>query len=195
MRHLNGKFKCYSTTKVKKLYQNRYLHEINQLKRSIQNWDDLYSEELTEDHIGQLIRIEVLGKSISEKYAWAIPDLRALKILSNYSPLIEIGCGKKYWGSQIERISQIHVVGYDRDIESETFGEVLQGGAEVLLNKEYEHHNLFLCYPDEDTSLAYECLENFQGIILAAYTTKRKCILMYTLVYVLVIYTHLCMCV
>mmetsp|Transcript_7858 Transcript_7858/g.19988 ORF Transcript_7858/g.19988 Transcript_7858/m.19988 type:complete len:164 (-) Transcript_7858:188-679(-) len=31
------------------------------------------------------------------KYAWAIPDQRAIRIIANFSPLVEIGAGKGYW--------------------------------------------------------------------------------------------------
>lgn len=43
--------------------------------------------------IPQMIRVEVLGQPLSEKYAWAIPNEAALQVLSHFSPLIEIGCG------------------------------------------------------------------------------------------------------
>ena len=47
-----------------------------------------------DDRMTEWVRIRIVGKALLEKYSWAIPDDRSLKILSNFSPLIEIGSGK-----------------------------------------------------------------------------------------------------
>jgi hypothetical protein len=149
--------------KVKKLYKNRYLNRIRRLRTSIPNWDDLFVVDSIESRINQLIRIEVLGKPLCEEFSWAIPDYRALKILQNFSPLIEIGCGNNYWGWLLKQMSNKILVGFDKCIETSCWDEVHRGGPEVLKEQKYRNHNLFLCYPDENESLAIQCLENYTG--------------------------------
>lgn len=100
-----------------------------------------------------------LGESLVDKYAWAIPDERALRILRNFSPLIEIGCGANaYWCHLMERAG-IDVIGFDknpskRDEEAvrtthQSQFRVRKGGPEILSKKKFMDRTLFLCYPDE----------------------------------------------
>ena len=37
-----------------------------------------------------------------KKYSWAIPNEKSIKVLSNFSPLIELGCGKGYWSRLLQ---------------------------------------------------------------------------------------------
>ena len=37
------------------------------------------------------------GDALRRRYAWAIPDERALRVLAHYGPVVEIGAGKGYW--------------------------------------------------------------------------------------------------
>jgi len=85
-----------------KLVGNPYLNEVHKLKNTIPNWDDFFNESANETRMEQWIRLEVLGEPLAKKYAWAIPDDRAIKILSNFSPLVEIGCGKAYWSRLLQ---------------------------------------------------------------------------------------------
>ena len=34
-----------------------------------------------------------IGETLVNKYSWATPDERALKILEHFAPIVEIGCG------------------------------------------------------------------------------------------------------
>lgn len=38
-----------------------------------------------------------LNLEAAEKYAWCVPDERALKVLAHFAPIVEIGAGKGYW--------------------------------------------------------------------------------------------------
>ena len=97
-----NKKKYYSKSK-KNIKRNNYLLHINKLKKTIPEWDTFFCddksksiEENNEIRGNNWIRLEVLGQTLLEKYSWAIPDERSLRILANYSPLIEIGITSIY---------------------------------------------------------------------------------------------------
>lgn len=147
----------------KKISSNPYLKEVKMLKSTIPNWQNIFCENAASDRINQLIRVEVIGQPLSEKYSWAIPNLRAIKILEFFSPLIEVGCGKGYW-AYLLKSKGIDIVAFDRKVKKSCWTEVKKGGPEKLLDKNIvQNRSLFLCYPDENTSLAMNCLENFSG--------------------------------
>ena len=104
------------------------------------------------------------GEKLVTEFAWAAPDARALRILRQFQPLVEIGSGlNAYWGRCL------HESGVDIDCfdilekkkknkgtkrasrEGDIF-EVKKGGPDVLLRDAYKDgkRNLFLCFPDED---------------------------------------------
>lgn len=86
-----------------------------------------------------------------------------MKILENFSPLIEIGCGKGYWASLLLQ-RNVNIVAFDREVVNDSWTNVLKGGPEMLLVKKISRgRNLFLSYPDEDGPMAMECLRNFKG--------------------------------
>lgn len=130
-----------------------------------------------------------LGERLIDQYSWATPDDRAIRILKNFSPLIEIGCGSNaYWCSIMQRPG-IDIVGYD--IKPETGGllshpsgvspaigrfPVRKGGPNVLENDDNRNRTLFLCYADDDInenspllsdgspmSLGSACLRHYRG--------------------------------
>lgn len=126
-----------------------------------------------------------VGEELVDKYAWAIPDQGAFRILKHFAPLVEIGCGANaYWCKQMKR-NGIDIVAYDSNPvnggkiakSKKSKGQKLQtktGGPEVLGHSSNEGRNLFLCYPDENDnageeegeeqfSLGAACLEEFQG--------------------------------
>jgi hypothetical protein len=72
-----------------------YYQEVQQLKETIPNWDNLFGFKVDpESRSNDWVRIDVLGEPLTKKFAWSIPDEQALKILMNFCPLIEIGAGK-----------------------------------------------------------------------------------------------------
>lgn len=144
---------------------NKYLNQVQKLKQTIPNWEDLYCVESEQSRIEQLIRVEVLGKPLCDKYAWAVPDPKALRILAEFSPLIEIGSGKAYWASLLSKSPySADIVCYDKYEIEKPWTTVHQGGPEILQNKKISRgRNLFLCYPDEAESMAIQCLQHYQG--------------------------------
>jgi hypothetical protein len=89
--------------------------------------------------------------------------------LAQFSPLVEVGAGKGYWASLLREREGVDISAYDAFIDSERCDDywttVQHGDSNVLLKPEFASgtHNLFLCYPDEQTSMAIACLERFQG--------------------------------
>jgi hypothetical protein len=156
----------------------KYLKEVNRLKKTIPDWDHMFDADNddVESRIGQMIRVEVIGQSLCEKYSWAIPDERALRIIHSFSPIIEIGCGKGYWAYLLQQRG-VDIVAFDifDDGEDDDKGEsdglgssswfdVQYGGPEVLGDEAVSHgRTLLLCYPDEGNSLAKECLDEYEG--------------------------------
>jgi len=35
------------------------------------------------------------------QYSWAIPDVRAIKAIQAFGPVVEIAAGKGYWGGEL----------------------------------------------------------------------------------------------
>jgi hypothetical protein len=105
---------------------------------------------------------KVFGKLCSH-YAWAVPDERALNILQQFSPIIEIGAGKGYW-AKLLRNRGVDIIAYDKFVNtSKCWTNIVRGGPETLISPVHVKRNLFLCYPDEDESISIYCLENFRG--------------------------------
>lgn len=142
--------------------ENAYYTEFSKLKKSIPCWDSFFVVP-EQDRVHNWVRLEVLGNAMCEKYSWAVPDSRALKILKNFSPLIEIGAGKGYICKLLQD-SGVDIVAFDREIDSSSaWANVKVGGPKKLLKPLAKGRNLLLCYPDEDSSLASQCLANYDG--------------------------------
>ena len=82
--------------------QNKYLKHVRRLAKTIPNWNDLFSEELSDEaRMEQWIRLKIMGGPLISDYAWAVPDDKALNILRHFSPLVEMGAGKGYWSRYV----------------------------------------------------------------------------------------------
>lgn len=118
-----------------------------------------------------------VGEDLINKYSWATPDDRAIRIIRNFAPIVEIGCGKNgYWAKCLKK-SGVDIVAFDKSVDnggqimggrnietkkkkrrmknkisSQNGFRVQQGGPEVLLRPEIcdANRNLMLCYPDEN---------------------------------------------
>lgn len=117
--------------------------------------------------------LNYLNLTAAEKYAWAVPDERAIRILCDYAPVVEIGAGRGYWGSMLLKRGKVYD-GYDitpwnrKGEKYPAWCEIKQGSANVLAAPENHKKTLFLCYPDdfqsENTkSLALACLKKYRG--------------------------------
>jgi hypothetical protein len=138
-----------------------------------------------------------------DRYAWATPDCRALRILHHFAPLIEIGCGANaYWCRQLIQQYGTDVVGYDvaphsgGSIASQVARQnnakrkrneftVQLGGPDVLSQSEHQHRTLFLCYPDENDSENEENVEEVQNGERNQYSMAADCLQHYTGTYLI----------
>jgi len=164
---------------------NPFLKEFKALRKSIPEWNSMFTSHI--DNAARAdawVRIEVLGQSLCKKYSWAVPDDRALRILSQFAPLVEIACGKGYWSSLL-RDRGVDIVATDKytgidltakkkrrknskskpiDFDGSTnWTDVELAGPEILLSERFKERNLFLCYPDESESVGIESINNFSG--------------------------------
>jgi hypothetical protein len=146
--------------------QNPYLREVRRLRKTVPNWDTLFSGDDDQECRNAWVRLDVLGGPLCDKYAWAIPNKRALNIIANFSPNVEVGAGKGYWASLLQAIG-VDVLCFDKkDNQPGCWTEVQKGGPTVLKEKACRKRTLFLCYPDDSNGLAMKCLECFTGDII-----------------------------
>lgn len=121
-------------TKKGRRSSNDYLSEALELKKTIPNWDSFFSEAADDSRAEQWVRLSIIGASLSDRYSWAIPDSRALSILQNFAPLIEIGAGKGYWGDLLKK-KGIDIICFDKLVPESPWTEILLGGPEKLKQK------------------------------------------------------------
>lgn len=168
-------------TKVRVDKANTYAKEIKELKATIPCWDNMFSSEVDpEDRAQAWVRLEVLGEPLVQKYAWAVPDEKALQICASFGPLIEIGSGLGYWAHLLQQRS-VDIVAVDKYTHGseEAWCTVIRGDAKILKtdiaktkldpktnakkDKKRTPRTLLLCYPDQGENMASSCLENFEG--------------------------------
>lgn len=143
--------------------ENIYLQEARLLSQRYPKWDQYFTDAVEYDEF-KMVRQEIEEESnrLVEKYAWAIPDERCLRIITHFSPLIEIGSGKGYWARLLKGMGA-DIIAYDKYLPppNQRWTEVCKGGPEVL--KKIRDRTLLLCYPDEGESIAAACLDFFTG--------------------------------
>ena len=76
------------------LDSNPYLTQMRIIKNNMgKHWNTFFNISV-KDRTREWSQLDKLWDKLKEKYAWAIPDVRTLNILREFSPLIEIGGGK-----------------------------------------------------------------------------------------------------
>ena len=132
------------------------------LKRALPTWTRFFETSVA-DRTMDWDDLDELFDPLCDYYSWAIPDERALNIISEFSPLIEIGCGHGYWAALLQNRG-VDIVPFDvYSKPKKCWTTVYKGGPEIISHRYARNRNLFLCYPDEQESIAFECLENFTG--------------------------------
>lgn len=104
------------------------------------------------------------------KYAWAIPCKRALEVIAQYSPIVEIGAGSGYWASLLKEMGA-DVVAYDVSTTKQYKGsynhfykhyfEVKEGSESAV--KDHADRALFLCWPPYNDKMAVNTLKQYRG--------------------------------
>ena len=139
-----------------------YEKEFRQLQKSIETtpFSSFYVVP-EEERLEAWPRVDVIGSALTDKYSWAVPDLKAIKVIAFFSPLIEIGAGNGYWAKLLSD-NGVTIRAFDRKVPKKCWSAVQKGGPEKLLEDDRDS-NLLLCYPDEGTSMGVKCIENFTG--------------------------------
>jgi hypothetical protein len=139
-------------------------HFLNALSENDKN--NFFSNSLvTTDRRAELWMAQAdVGGELVDKYSWATPDERAIRILKEFSPVVEIGCGANAYWCRAMKGAGIDVIGYDvrplvggkiqnqsqEGPEMPSNFKILNAGPEVLAKQHLKNRTLFLCYPDED---------------------------------------------
>ncbi|GAB5364843.1 hypothetical protein AAMO2058_001005100 [Amorphochlora amoebiformis] len=150
---------------------NPLLEQYRQITNKFpRDMDRLLDPKLPGGDLRRGVLFDLLPDEMTEKYSWAVADERALRIIQRFSPVVEIACGKGYWGRMLKD-KGCDWVGYDAAELTEAWTQVRFGGPDVLLqNKELSQRALMLCYPDEFhnsmESVALACLDNYKGDIV-----------------------------
>jgi len=150
----------YSSTTI-----NPYLRDVLALKETIPEWDDFFNSEKPEERGNNWIRLEILGQPLCEKYSWAIPDQRALNIIAQFQPIIEVGAGNGYW-AHLLRKQNVHIRCCDNYVNYSTLWTLVEKSGPMILQQNdiiEKHYTLMLCYPDEASDLSYQCLQYYEG--------------------------------
>mmetsp|Transcript_21598 Transcript_21598/g.40948 ORF Transcript_21598/g.40948 Transcript_21598/m.40948 type:complete len:421 (+) Transcript_21598:147-1409(+) len=59
-----------------------------------------------------------LGERLVDRYAWATPDDRALKVFRHFGPIVEVGCGANaYWARWMNREGGVDVLALDVSLD------------------------------------------------------------------------------
>lgn len=155
----------------------KYETAVQILRKSTSHWDQFFSDSAAKFRAVGWADLDTKIELLCNKYAWAVPDDRALRIIQHFSPLIEIGAGKGYW-TKLLRQRGVDILAYDKFVYNvsksgawtkrcqKCHSEVLEGGPEVLLESQAKDRSLLLCYPDDRESMAIVSLENFQHDII-----------------------------
>jgi hypothetical protein len=123
------------------------------------------NERLVIERENNWMKLSILGKPLIDYYSWAIPTSRLLKIIGQFQPLIEIGAGKGYW-SYLLRKQGVTIRAFDAFPNKKHSWTLVEKGipSTIFIHaSSLQYKTLLLCYPDEASELAVECLEMFHG--------------------------------
>ena len=111
-------------------------------------------------------------KSLIRHFAWAIPDAKAIERIAAYSPITEIGAGGGYWAYRIAEFGA-DIVALDAKILRVPFKDYTWDDVHACTYYNVEtcdpdatapsDRSLFICYPDNDSDMAVNCLQRYEG--------------------------------
>lgn len=102
-----------------------------------------------------------------EQYAWAIPCEEALAVLTDLSPIVEVGAGGGYW-AMLLRDRGATVEAFDKEPGDNHYVKrlwtpVRPGRPREALRAGREHWTLFLCWPPLGSPMAEDALALHRG--------------------------------
>lgn len=165
----NGKRRKPSSTE-----ENEYLLQVMDLKATCPDWNNLFSKFIDEDRrILQWQHASAMGEPLMNTFAWAVPSDAAIKLLTKFSPLVEMGAGKGYWAHLVQKQGG-YVKPFDITVpaKSEAWTKVYKGTPESILTPAVAENkrapladlNLFLCYPDQGNEVGLPSVDFFQTL-------------------------------
>jgi hypothetical protein len=101
-----------------------------------------------------------------KKYSWAIPNDKAIKTVTRFSPIVDIGAGTGYWPWLLQQAGA-DVVAYDCEpgfnyqCDHEPWTEVLVGGEEKAAK--HSDRTLMMVWPTYNTDFGLSCLRCYGG--------------------------------
>jgi len=150
--------------------QNEYIKEFMEAEgwNSNGRWNKI--DEYLELPLKERVKMEEdrpwdIRKYMVGKYAWAIPNERAIKMLVELGPIVEVGAGIGYWAHLVTEAGG-DIRAYDSLVKTykesckDPWFPVKRGGVEKARMK---GRNLFLCWPPYSEKMATRCLENCTG--------------------------------
>jgi hypothetical protein len=117
-----------------------------------------------------VIKLREQRAAFIKEYSWAIPSQEALSVISQYSPLIEIGAGTGYWCKLLQD-AEVDIVAYDSKppckgynvFHNTTTHTKVQKGGPPIIKQVSRERTLFLCWPPYGSDMAFQCLANYRG--------------------------------
>ena len=109
-------------------------------------------------------------RELTKKYSWAVPNEEAIRIITKYSPIIEIGAGTGFWAMLLIKRG-VDIISFDLyPFKKNLYHNITQWfpikkGTYMVL-KNHPKRNLFLCWPPYNNNIALECLKWFKGKFL-----------------------------
>ena len=138
------------------LQRNELLERWRANRRSLPpDFERLLDPELDSTRRGDLFEAE--DEDAMERFAWAIPDARALRACAAFAPLVEMGAGAGYWARLLHDMG-VEIEAFDKDVGAATRAagklaapwiHVARGGPEQLLQERFSRSTLLLIYPDD----------------------------------------------
>ena len=102
-----------------------------------------------------------------KEYSYAIPDEKALEIISKYGPVVEFGSGTGYWAKLLSDRG-VDILAFDKSPPKENrynfkrkFFDIKYSDIDALDN--IKDRSLMLSWPCYASSFAYDALKRFQG--------------------------------
>lgn len=108
---------------------------------------------------GKLFRFR---RELIYKYAYAIPNDKALRKIAEYSPIVEIGAGSGYWAHLLAK-KGVDIVAYDnwRNPKRKRWFDVQLSDESAVKN--HADRTLFLCWPPFKDEMALNAIRKYKG--------------------------------
>lgn len=105
-----------------------------------------------------------------KKFAWAIPDLAALKMIARYSPIIEVGSGTGYWAYELRKLGASVIATDLREPKNDDEYQTVSAWTRVAspipaaaAARAFDDRALMLVWPSYSENWAAEALRYYRG--------------------------------